>query len=289
MALAGSSVVVAKIVVASFPVFLANELRFLVASAVLVPLTVIRNGGLPRVSRRDAAVLVAQAVTGVFLFNVCLLYGVELTTAAAAGIVTSTTPVVVAVLGVAFLGEPATRGVVAGVAFVVLGVLALEVGGAGAHAAGGAGSTLGNGLVFLAVLGEAAFTVLGKAVSGRVSPLETTTAVSVLGCLLFLPFAVHDLRSFDPASVPPVEWVPIVYYGLAVTVLAFVLWFRGLAALPASTAGAFTGVLPVSAVVLSAAVLGEAVRVAHVVGVACVLAGIASSVRRRGRRGAAGE
>jgi drug/metabolite transporter (DMT)-like permease len=91
---------------------------------------------------------------------------------------------------------------------------------------------------------------------------------------MFLPFAAYDLASLDPASVRPTTLAAIGYYGVVVTVLAFVLWFRGVSEVPARTAGAFTGVLPVSAVVLSYLLLGERFRLSHLIGIACVLSGI---------------
>jgi drug/metabolite transporter (DMT)-like permease len=219
-------------------------------------------------------------LTGVFLFNVCLFYGVRLTTAAEAGIITSTTPIVVAVIGIVFLDEVATRKTMLGVCFAVLGLLSLEVLGTGASGTDGTRSIVGNGLILVAVLGEALFTTLGKAVSEQVSSLEITTAVTVLGSLLFCPFAAYELRSFDITAVPVTEWIPIFYYGVVVTVVAFFLWFRGVSMVPASTAATFTGVLPVSAVVLSYALLGEQFLWSHAVGIACVLAGIGFSAQR---------
>lgn len=274
MAIAGSSVVVAKVIAADFPVFLANELRFLVASLVLVPIYYARNGGFRRFSRREGLVLFAQAFTGVFLFNVCLFYGVRLTSAAEAGIITSTTPAVVGLVAVVVLRERLTRTAAAGIGLAVVGVLAIEVLGGGASADRGSNPLLGNLLVLGATVGEALFTILGRAVSDGVSPLAITTVVSVLGCVMFLPFAAYDLASLDPASVRPTTLAAIGYYGLVVTVLAFVLWFRGVSEVPARTAGAFTGVLPVSAVVLSYLLLGERFRLSHPIGIACVLSGI---------------
>ena len=283
MSVAGSSVVVAKIIVADFPIFIANELRFLIASAILIPLVFVQSDGRPGFTSLERRILVAQALTGVFLFNVCLFYGVRLTTAAEAGIITSTTPIVVAVIGVVFLNEAVTRNTILGVCLAVLGLLSLEALGSGASAGNGTRSIIGNGLILLAVLGEALFTTLGKAVSDQVSPLEITTAVTVLGSLLFLPFAVYELRTFEITAVPVTGWIPILYYGVVVTVIGFALWFRGVSMVPASTAATFTGVLPVSAVVLSYALLGEQFLWSHAVGVACVLAGIAFSAQRMDR------
>ncbi len=105
------------------------------------------------------------------------------------------------------------------------------------------------------------------------------TFLSAFGATIFLVPAGLDLRSFDPSAVPIAGWVAICYYGIFVTVLAFFLWFRGVAIVPASTSAGFMGVLPISAVLLSYAILGESFAWSHLVGIASVLAGIALLTR----------
>jgi drug/metabolite transporter (DMT)-like permease len=79
--------------------------------------------------------------------------------------------------------------------------------------------------------------------------------------------------------VGPSDWIPVLHYGVFVTALGYLLWFGGLSRVPASTAGVFTGVLPVSAVALSYVVLGEQFSWAHLVGVVCVLVAIVLTTR----------
>jgi len=126
MAIVGSSIVVGKVAVARLPVFLLSGLRFAVASAILVTLVLLVERPLPRPARRDVAVLALQAFAGIFAFNVLLLYGLRLTSAAEGGIVTSTTPAVAAALAVLTLGERWSRARTLGVALAVVGVLALN-------------------------------------------------------------------------------------------------------------------------------------------------------------------
>jgi drug/metabolite transporter (DMT)-like permease len=66
---------------------------------------------------------------------------------------------------------------------------------------------------------------------------------------------------------------------MGVTALAYILWFSGVEKVPASTAAVFTGVLPISTVILSALLLGEQSTVAHLAGLACVLGGIGMITR----------
>jgi drug/metabolite transporter (DMT)-like permease len=103
MVLVGSSVVVGKLMAASLPVFLAGGLSSAIGAAILVPVLLRREGGLPAVGGRDVLVLFLQALTGIFLFRVLLLWGLLFTTAAEGGVITSTTPAVVGLISFVFL------------------------------------------------------------------------------------------------------------------------------------------------------------------------------------------
>ncbi len=279
MAIVGSAVVVGKLLVARVPVFLVGGLRLALACVVLVPVLLVAERGWPRLSRRDLGVLTLQAFTGIFLFTVLLLGGLRLTSASAAGIVTGTTPAVAGALSVLFLGERLTVARAVGIGLAVLGILALNL--ARPAAAAGSSPLAGNLLVFGAVIGEALFIICGKVAAARVPPLTVATTLCVLAFLMFLPFTLWEAFSFGLAGVRVADWAGIAYWGLVVTVVAFVLWARGLAVVPASTAAVFTAVLPVSAVLLSYALLGEAFHWTHVVGGACVVAGIGLLARER--------
>jgi drug/metabolite transporter (DMT)-like permease len=96
-----------------------------------------------------------------------------------------------------------------------------------------------------------------------VSPRATAVSASVLSLALFLPLGLYQAIGFDFSSVGFAGWASVVHYGAFVTALGYLLWFGGLAKVPASTAGVFTGVLSVSAVLLCYLVLGEPFSWAH--------------------------
>lgn len=283
MVIVGSSVVAGKMLVAELPVQLASALRFACAAAVLVPLLLVREGW-PRVSARSLAVMLAQAACGGLLFNVLLLQGLRSTSAGAAGIITSTTPAAMACIAFLLLGERPTRRALAGVALSVLGVAAINLhsvmDGPGGPGGPGGAALGGNLLVLGAVLAESLFLLLRKAVPEPLSPLAVSTLVTVFGLALFAPGALVEARGFDFAAVGAASWATVAYYGLVVTVAAYLLWFRGVTRVGAGTAGIFTAVMPVSAVGLSALVLGEALGWGHLAGAGLVLAGIWCICRR---------
>jgi drug/metabolite transporter (DMT)-like permease len=271
MLIVGTSVVASKIIVETMPIYTASTLRFLIAAVLLIAIST-RTGGIPRLPGRVHLLLAAQALTGLVMFNVLLLLGLDLTTAIASGIITSSTPAVIALLSLPLGDRLRTVGWL-GVTLTIAGVVIVNLFGT-TEAGSATRPLLGAALVFLAVVGEALYAVLGKVATASVKPIQMATLVTIYGLVLFLPFAAMDIRDFHPADVPARGWVSLLYLAAIVTVVAFALWFQGLQHVPASTAGAFTGMIPVGTIIATAIFLDEPVRWIHIAGMAVVIAGI---------------
>lgn len=273
MIIVGSTVVVGKVITSSFPVFLASGLRFAISSMILLPMLLKANAGFPALRRKDVSILFLQSFAGNFLFSIFLLYGLRLTSAAESGIIIGTTSVVIGLISFLFLREKMAWSSSAGVVLATFGVVVINVLGGSLHVEQGSKPILGNLLVLGAVIGEALWTILGKVVSGKVTSLTIASLTSFFGLLMFLPFAIYEARSFDFSAVSTAGWIPIVYYGIG-TVGAYILWYRGVSKVSASTAGVFTGILSVSAIILSYMILKEPFLWSHWVGIFCVLLAI---------------
>lgn len=271
MAIVGSSVVVGKLIISSFPIFLASELRFIIATVILLPLLLQKEKRFPSINQKYLFILFLQAFTGVFLFNIFMLYGLKFTTAIEAGIITSTLPAVVGLVSFLFLKEKLTIKKGLGIIFAVVGVLLINIVG---DEVGNNNSLLGNLLIFGAVLGETLFITLGKSVSNKVTPLTISTMMSIFGLIMFLPFSIYEAKDFDFSSVSIVDWMNVLYFGIVVTVLAFLLMYQGLSKVPASSAGVLTSVLPLSSIILSFFILKEEVLLPHVLGMLLVFVAI---------------
>ncbi|TVM14351.1 EamA/RhaT family transporter [Oceanidesulfovibrio indonesiensis] len=276
MVIVGSSVVVGKIMVTQLPVFLASALRFAIALAVLVPLMYLREGhALPRLSGRNWRILGLQSLFGSFLFTTFLLYGLGSTSPAAAGIITSTTPAWIGLIAWLAMGERPLRRGVAGIACALCGVLLINLAAPAADGPGsGAVSLAGNLLVIAAVICESLFLLMRKGVDQPLSALAASTAISAFGFAWFLPAGIVQAVGFDFAAIGPAAWFSVLYYGLVVTIVAYLCWFAGIMQVDAATAGVFTGLMPVSAVALSMLVLEEPLTLPKAVGCGLALAGI---------------
>ncbi len=286
MIIVGSSVVAGSIMIQDLPVYVASLARFVLAVVLLVPILVVREGGFPRLSLRSWCVFCAQGLCGSFLFTVLLLYGLRLTDPASAGIITSTTPACMGIMGWLFLKERPSLRIAGGVFLSVAGIMLLNLTEAGSDGS----SVWGNVMVIGAVVAESLFLLLRKWVREPVSPLAAATMVSLFGLLWFLPAGAWELTTLDLAAVSARAWWAVAYYGVFVTVLAYLFWFAGIVTVPAPVAGLFTGIMPVSAVLCSVLVLGQRPDWTHYVGCGCVLVALAvlsdvfSMVRRRGGR-----
>lgn len=272
MGIVGTSVTANKYLVGHIPIMLAMELRFLLAVILLVLITVLVEDRLPRIPLRLHGILAAQALFGVVAFNILILIGLDMTTATVSGIITAATPALIAIMSFVLgdrLGRTAWLGVIVAIGGVILVNLLTSPSEDIARR-----PILGGVLVFLAVIGEAAYTILGRYVTREVSPFATATYICLYGAAMFLPIALWDLRDFDASDVPASTWVAILYLAVVVTVVAFVLWFKGLTTVPASIAGAFTGMIPITAVVSAGILLNEPIGPAHILGIVCVITGI---------------
>jgi drug/metabolite transporter (DMT)-like permease len=282
MALAGSSVVVGKLLSVRVPVFLSVELCLIAALAAILPAQIARRREIRLLGARELLLMFLQALFGMVLFRAFTLTGLRFTSAVNAGVITSAAPAVMAVLARAVLGERMGRTGSLGVCLAVAGLLFINLFGM----AGGAepGHILGNLLVLAATVCEALLTIFRKTSGGRISSVTNTTILVGMSAVMLLPLALLDLKGFDLGRVGTVGWLSVVYYGAFATVIAYILWGDGALRIPANRTGIATAAMPVSALVLSALVLGEPLRFPHIAGCAAVVAGMIIASRPRPKK-----
>ena len=275
MSLVGSYVALSKPLVAAFPVFLLAWLRFGIA-ALAMPHWLRRPADeLPMTSHTRLLVFL-ESFLGNFLFSVCMLFGVSLTSAVSAGVILASIPAAVAAMSWAFLNERITRrvGLAIGCAALGIGLLALAPSRAGEGASRATLPWLGNLLVFGAVLCEAAYAVIGKSLTARLGPRRISALINLWGLTLATPFGLWAALRFDFGGVSPGIWALLVVYALAASIWTVWLWMTGLKGVPAAQAGVFTVMLPISAALVGVLVLGEGLSRLQLAAFALALLGV---------------
>ena len=275
MALVGSYVGLSKLLVAAFPVLLLAWLRFGIA-AVAMAHWVRRAPGEAALTPHERWLLFWESFLGNFLFSICMLYGLMLTSALAAGVVMAAIPAAVAVLSRVFLGERIRPRITGAIACAALGIalLAFARGSDGDGGSADAASPWGYALLLCAVVCEACYVVIGKRLTGNVSPRRISALINLWGLALVTPLGIWQAWDFDFSSVALPMWALLVFYAIAASVVTVWLWMKGLRQVPSSQAGVFAVMLPVSTALVGVAVLGEHFSAAHGAAFALALAGL---------------
>jgi drug/metabolite transporter (DMT)-like permease len=257
MSLVGSYVALSKPLAAAIPVFLLAWLRFGIGGLAMLH-WLRRPANEAPLTGRAKRLLFLESFLGNFLFSLCMLFGVSLTSAVSAGVIMAAIPATVALLSWAFLRERITGRTWAAIACAAFGIGLLAVGKPPDSAAATGGlAWLGNLLVLGAVVCEASYAVIGKTLTGLLGPKRITALINMWGFALVTPFGLYTALQFDFGSVSRGAWLLLVFYALAASVWTVWLWMTGLKVVPAAQAGVFTAMLPVSAGLVGVLVLGE--------------------------------
>lgn len=265
MSLVGIYVALSKPLVAALPVFLLAWLRFGIAGLAMGP-WLKRPAHEAPMTPATRGLVFLESFLGNFLFSICMLFGVSMTSAVSAGVIMAAIPAVVALMSWAFLKEHIGLRVWAAVGCGALGIGLLSLSKSELPTQSIQGieadmaynkALLGNLLVFAAVVCEAAYAVIGKKLTGALSPKRITALINLWGFLLMTPMGIYAAWHFDFAAVGAPSWVLLVFYALAASVWTVWLWMTGLKTVPAARAGVFAVMLPISAALVGVLVLGE--------------------------------
>ncbi len=278
--LLGSYLIASKIILREVPVFTATFVRLLSAAVVLFLIVAMTSPVMPRVGRRDGAILFAQALLGVFLFSIFAMYGVRLTGGIESGVIMSTVPIAMGLIALVFFKEKLTPARGFGILLAVGGASSINLMSAeGANGSVGSDVVLGSLLLLGAVMCEAVFLTFGKFLSQPIAPAKLSLILAVLGALMTAVPAAIELRNMGGigSSIGNISWqmwALMIYTGVAINGLAVVLMYDAMDHVDTMVASAFTALTPVSGTILAVLFLKEELHLYHTVGIILVVAGV---------------
>jgi len=244
MALWGSSFIAMKVAVAAFDPMVVVFSRMGIASIIFV--FCFRDVHVIRYLPGDWKPIAFMVLCEPFFYFLFEAYGLKLTTASQASMVTSLLPVLVALAASLVLKERLAPRTWPGFALAVAGVFWLASGGAPSAAA--PNPLLGNFMEFAAMVCAAGYTIALKRLSLRYSPLFLTAVQAYAGTLLFFPSLFLPWTEL-PQSFPLAPVLAVVYLGACISIVAYGCYNYGISRVPASRAGAFVNLIPVFSVI----------------------------------------
>lgn len=273
MTMVGSSVAVSHALVDA-PLLTGQGLRYAAAAVLLVVLARVARVPLLMPRGREWLWLAGVALTGLVLFNVAVVRGVEHAEPAVIGVAVAGAPVLIGLLGPLLEGRvPQARTVAAA---VVVSAGSVLVAGAGVS------DPDGVGWAALALVCEAAFTLLAVPVLPRHSAWGVSVhAVWIAAVLLLVAGLVVDGPA-GAARLSGTDVAALAYLAVVVTAAAFVLWYGAVAGLGSARAALLCGVAPVAAAALGIATTAIVPAPLVWVGIGVVLLGLALGLRTGG-------
>ncbi len=266
----GTTFVATKVALRDVGPFTLTLLRFVLASAVLLPLAWSTRPLWPgRLPWRQLAL--AGLVGGFFYFalqNVGLVY----TTAAKASLILGSVPALTALLSVLVLRESISAARGAGIVASVAGVVAIVVANGSGDWEGGV--LAGDLMVAGAAVAWAAYTVQAKGLERKAGAVVVAAASVAFGALFTLPFGGYEVVAQGLPTPTVAGWLAIAYLGLVASAAPFLFWNYALGHLDASEAAAYVNLVPVVSVLSAVVLLGETVALGQLFGGMLVLAGV---------------
>ena len=282
MSLVGCYVALSKPLAAVLPVLLLAWMRFGIGGLAMLH-WLKKPEDEPPLTPQTQRLLFLESFLGNFLFTICMIYGVSLTDAVSAGVTMASIPAAVAVMGWAFLRERVAPRTWAAVVCAVGGIalFSLSKPEHSAHMGQALDAKNNQNMVWLgqlllvgAVICEAAYTVIGKKLTGSLGPKRITSLINLWGFVLTTPFGLYLALDFDFAAVGWGTWMLLLFYALAACMWTVWLWMTGLKAVPAAQGGVFSVMLPVSAALVGVLFLGESINGMQLVAFAIALASV---------------
>ncbi len=279
----GGNIVASKVLLSSIPILVLLEIRFLLATLVLLPLHWITPAARKKslkayvgdLERRDWLFILAQALSAGVLFNVFMLTGLNYTDANVAGIITSALPAIIALLSWVILKEKVSIEKALCVFFATVGLIIIAYdkfnGMSDSH------SFWGDAIVLLALLPEAFYYVLCKLYANRLPIFLISALLNGINALLLLP--VLFFMPWNPLNIDIITWLILFFIGLS-SGLFYVFWFIGAQRVDGIMASLSTALMPIATVIFAWLILGEGLTFLELVGMGLVLFSIILYAKR---------
>jgi drug/metabolite transporter (DMT)-like permease len=249
--------------------------RLLVASVALGAVWAASGDGWP--PRAAWPGIVGSGLLWFGLYMVALNWGERDVDAGTAAMLVNVGPLLIALLGGWLLREGFPAPLLAGMAVSFAGAMVVGFSLSG----GGRSSAVGVLLCLLAAICYACGVVCQKPALRHATAVQVTTFGCAVGAAACLPFSGQLVSQL--ASAPSSATLNVVYLGIFPTTLGFSTWAYALARTTSGKMGATTYAVPVIAVVMSWAFLGQVPGRLTLAGGALCLVGVAVS-RRRARQ-----
>jgi drug/metabolite transporter (DMT)-like permease len=223
-------------------------------------------------------IMLLLSLSGITAFNTLLYMAMHTTTAINGALIQTTMPAVIIVISMVLYGERVAWIQAAGVVLCVIGAGVVVLKGSW-QALIDMALVQGDLLMIVAVVLYALYSAL-LVKRPNIHPLTVLVTTFGVGALGLLPLYCWEMATVGTFTLTPGVAASIAYVALFPSIVAYFCWNRGVAVIGANRTGLFINLIPVFAAILAIVLLGETLKVFHLVGMVLILVGFILFNRR---------
>lgn len=231
------------------------------------------------VEKRDYPRFLVCALMGMGINMLVFFKGLSLSTPINSAVIVTTTPLIVLMLSIIWLGERTSLKKVSGIVIGGLGALGLILLGPQIRR-DAPDIPMGNLLILMNSFFYGSYLILVKKLIEKYHPFTAMKWLFTLGIVLCLPFGLEGLSEVQWSALPFYAWWRILFVVVGTTFLTYLFNIYALTQLKASTLSAFVYVQPLIGILFAVLMGEDGLTLLKVVAAGLVLLGVyLSSVR----------
>ncbi|WP_188456057.1 DMT family transporter [Virgibacillus oceani] len=269
----GGAFVAAEHVITEIPPVTAAAFRFGSAGMLLLLFVLWQKKLDFTAIRKQWRALLLMAITGIFGYNVFFFIALDITTAINGSLIVATTPVLVTLGAVLFLGEVWNKQLGFGLLLSLIGVIVVISKGSLTTLVS-LEFNLGDLLFIGGLLSWVAHGLLGKAAMRDVSPVVTTTLTTLIGSVLLFIVSLFEHSWGKLMVMSSQAWGEMVFMIICSSVIGFLLWNSGIKRIGASKSSIYMNLVPINTAWIAVVLYDSTITWTQIIGMAMVIAGV---------------
>jgi len=270
-----------KLAVASAPPLEVSTARFIIASVVLVAITLATRASLGR-GRLWPVVL--AGLFGYCAYNAFVFVGLTMAPASDGALIVPTLIPVLTALAASFIGERLTAAKLAGFALASIGA-ALVIAAGQTSGEISSRRLVGDLLMLLGAGCWAIYTVLGTIALRTRSPIAIVTIAAPIGAVCLIPLGFFENGYADVAGWNVTVWLNVLYLALVGSVASFILFYWVVRRVGAGVAAMTSYLVPILTLAMAVVLLGDRPQPLQLAGGVVILAGVRLATLSLAREG----
>lgn len=261
-----------KIALLEFSPLAFNGLRLIIASLTLGAVLLLTGESLS-LPKGTFWKLVLLGLSGNTVFQLLFIHGIDLTTASNSAIIMAMGPVFISLLSVILKHEKIYMAAWVGILISFVGFYMVVSNRSGSTEVS-LQSLRGDLMIFFANLFWAFYTVFGRPLLDRISPLKLTSLAMIFGTAFFLPFCVSDMATLTVQAISGRAWVLLIYSSLFALVICYIVWFASVQRVGSSKTAIYGNLVPIVAVIFAYFFIKERITLFQAGGAMIIFTGV---------------